>query len=88
MFPLSKEQRDKVRFVHRMGPYYLQAESEGMEEEFFAAVFTHHCDRWPVDISGYLDPDSRVADMERKKRARKNCNHICLLIHLDLPGSC
>ena len=73
MFPITQEQVDKARFVHCMGPYYLQAKSEEMEEEFFAVVFTHHCDRWPVDISRYPDLESREVDMESKKKARKDC---------------
>ena len=87
MFPLTQQQVDQVRFVHRMGPYYLQAKSEEMEEEFFAAVFNHHCDRWPVDTAGYRVPDSWVAYMQSRKRARENCDHIYLPIDLTLPES-
>ncbi|KAF8166960.1 hypothetical protein BJ912DRAFT_1067751 [Pholiota molesta] len=64
-------QIDKQRFVHRMGPYYLQAYSEGtaQEAEFFQAVFRHHCDRWPVNAKDYPDLDFMKADLENQRKA-------------------
>ncbi len=85
MFPITQEQVDKARFVHQMGPYYLQAKSEELQEEFFAAVFTHYCDRWPLDISGYQATNSWITDLESRKRARTHYNHVYPPVDLTLP---
>jgi hypothetical protein len=65
-------QIDKRRFIHRMGPYYLQAHSEGKAEEveFFKVVFEHHCMRWPVNAREYPDLDFMKADLENQRKVR------------------
>lgn len=83
MFSPTQEQLDKRRFIHRMGPYYLQAQNEEREEDFFILVFTHYRERWPIDPSKYFDNDFMNRDMERQKKVRKSSCRICLHINLD-----
>lgn len=63
-------QIDKRQFIHRMGPYYLQALAEGPEQvtEFFKVIFHNHCDRWPVNAKDYPDLDFMKADLENQRR--------------------
>ncbi|KJA17058.1 hypothetical protein HYPSUDRAFT_57905 [Hypholoma sublateritium FD-334 SS-4] len=67
MYSATREQLDKRRFIHRMGPYYLQAKSEDKVDDFFAMVFAHYMDRWPIDTSKYINADFKKSDMERQK---------------------
>ncbi|KAF8177455.1 hypothetical protein BJ912DRAFT_1063618 [Pholiota molesta] len=55
-----------TRFIHKMGPYYRQAKKEKQEEVFFAAAFSHYCDRFP-DTQRYLDLDYRKHKYEHIK---------------------
>ena len=55
----QKQHNAKIRFIHMMGPYYLQAVKEKQTDEFFQEVFRQYCDRWP-DLARYTDWDYRA----------------------------
>lgn len=88
MYSATKEQLDKRRFIHRMGPYYLQARSEDKVDDFFAMVFVHYVDRWPIDTSKYINAALQKTDMARMKMASNVFKLNRLLIDLVSQSLC
>lgn len=58
----------KMKFIICMGPYFLQAKSDKLENDFFNAIFGEWITRWPLKKENYPDLDFLRHTVENSKK--------------------